>query len=129
MAIFWFHILSHPFGWETSDFEVFLEYIKPSCGRACLINEHSLFSVNGQFSLVSFQAASMTASQDSKRGSVDVKVDIELEETAPVRDPLIEQYELIRDKSAEELSALNKSVVRKLDWKFLPMVCAMLMMK
>ncbi|KAF6813659.1 major facilitator superfamily transporter [Colletotrichum plurivorum] len=62
----------------------------------------------------------MTASHDSKRGSVDVKADVELEETAPVRDPLLEQYELIRDKSAEELKALDKSVVRKLDWKFLP---------
>ncbi|GKT47302.1 putative transporter [Colletotrichum spaethianum] len=70
----------------------------------------------------------MAAQRDSKRSSIDVKVGVEFEETAPVRDPLLEQYELIRDKTPEELKALDKSVVSKLDWRFLPMVCAMLMM-
>lgn len=71
----------------------------------------------------------MAPTNDSKRSSIDVKVGVELEEAAPVRDPLIERYELIRDKSPEELKALSKAVVSKLDWRFLPMVCAMLMMK
>ncbi|CCF46049.1 major facilitator superfamily transporter [Colletotrichum higginsianum] len=70
----------------------------------------------------------MAPTNDSKRSSIDVKVGVELEEAAPVRDPLIERYELIRDKSPEELKALSKAVVSKLDWRFLPMVCAMLMM-
>lgn len=71
----------------------------------------------------------MSSPHDSKRGSTDVKVGIEWEENAPVRDPLLERYELIRDKTPGELKALNRSVRRRLDWKFLPMVCAMLMMK
>ncbi|UQC77454.1 major facilitator superfamily transporter [Colletotrichum lupini] len=64
----------------------------------------------------------------SKSGSVDVKVGIEWEENAPTRDPLLEPYDLIRDKSPEELKALDRAVRKRLDWKFLPMVCAMLMM-
>lgn len=71
----------------------------------------------------------MASPHDSKRGSTDVKVGVEWEEDAPIRDPLLERYELIRDKTPEELKALDKSVRRCLDWKFLPMVCAMLMMK
>lgn len=71
----------------------------------------------------------MASPHGSKRGSTDVKVGIEWEEDAPIRDPLLERYELIRDKTPEELKTLDKSVHRRLDWKFLPMVCAMLMMK
>lgn len=71
----------------------------------------------------------MASPHDSKRGSTDAKVGVEWEEDAPIRDPLLERYELIRDKTPEELKALDKSVRRCLDWKFLPMVCAMLMMK
>ncbi|KAK1978840.1 major facilitator superfamily transporter [Colletotrichum cereale] len=70
----------------------------------------------------------MAAPNDSTRSSIDTKARVEVEESVPVRDPLIEQYELIRDKSPEELKALNKAVVSRLDWRFLPMVCAMLMM-
>ncbi|KAK2040112.1 major facilitator superfamily transporter [Colletotrichum somersetense] len=69
----------------------------------------------------------MAAPNDSKRSSID-KAGVEVEESVPVRDPLLEQYELIRDKTPEELKALNKAVVSKLDWRFLPMVCAMLIM-
>ncbi|KAF4831116.1 putative transporter [Colletotrichum tropicale] len=70
----------------------------------------------------------MTLSRKSTRGSVDVKVGIEWEENAPTRDPLLERYDLIRNKTPEELKALDKAVRKRLDWKFLPMVCAMLMM-
>jgi hypothetical protein len=31
----------------------------------------------------------------------------------------IQEYALIKDKSKEELEALNKKVVKKLDWRFL----------
>lgn len=58
-----------------------------------------------------------------------MKKAVEHEEIAPPRDEVLERYEIIRDKSAEELVAIEKSLVRKLDWKFLPMVSAMLMMK
>ncbi|WDK21473.1 major facilitator superfamily transporter [Colletotrichum graminicola] len=56
----------------------------------------------------------MVTPNDSKRSSMD-KVGVEVEESVPVRDPLIEQYELIRDKTPEELKALDKAVVSKLD--------------
>ncbi|KAJ4399439.1 hypothetical protein N0V91_009448 [Didymella pomorum] len=40
----------------------------------------------------------------------------------------IQQYPLLANKSPEELAALNKSVLRKLDWKFLPCITFMLLM-
>ncbi|EXF82373.1 major facilitator superfamily transporter [Colletotrichum fioriniae PJ7] len=70
----------------------------------------------------------MASPPNSKRGSVDVKVGIEWEENALTRDPLLEPYDLIRDKTPEELKSLDIAVRKRLDWKFLPMVCAMLMM-
>ncbi|KAH6695432.1 major facilitator superfamily transporter [Plectosphaerella plurivora] len=60
--------------------------------------------------------------------SLDFKDGVELAESVPGRDPLLERYPLIRDKSPEELARIEKSLVRKLDWRFLPMVTAMLMM-
>jgi len=71
----------------------------------------------------------MPGSIHSNKGSLDLKNAVEHEEIAPPRDEVLERYEIIRDKSAEELVAIEKSLVRKLDWKFLPMVSAMLMMK
>lgn len=71
----------------------------------------------------------MTGSVHSKPGSFDIKRDVEYEEVAPVRDEILERYPLIKDKTPEERAAIEKSLVRKLDWKFLPMVTAMLLMK
>lgn len=71
----------------------------------------------------------MATPGDSKCDSIEAKVGIEWEENAPVRDPLLERYELIRDKTPEQLKALDRSICRRLDFKFLPMICAMLMMK
>lgn len=41
----------------------------------------------------------------------------------------LQQYPLLREKSPEELAALNKAVLKKLDWKFLPCITLMLLMK
>lgn len=71
----------------------------------------------------------MPSSVKSNRHSLDIKSNVELEEFAPERDLILERYEIIREKSPEELRAIEKSLVRKLDWKFLPMVTAMLLMK
>lgn len=71
----------------------------------------------------------MTGSIHSNKKTFELKNEVEYEEVAPPRDEVLERYEKIRDKSAEELVAIEKSLVRKLDWKFLPMVSAMLMMK
>lgn len=76
--------------------------------------------------------AAMAPSVRSRQDSVDLKEnlgnDVELEENTQ-RDEYLERYELIRNKSPEERKALEKSLVRKLDWKFMPTVCAMLLMK
>jgi hypothetical protein len=71
----------------------------------------------------------MASPIDSKPGSLDTKRNVEYDENAPERDEVLERYELIRDKTPEERAAIEKSLVRKLDWKFLAMVTAMLMMK
>lgn len=74
----------------------------------------------------------MAPSVRSKADSVDLMKDldnnVEHEENVQ-RDEYLERFDLIKDKSPEELKALEKSLVRKLDWKFLPMVSLMLIMK
>ncbi|GKU09179.1 unnamed protein product [Fusarium langsethiae] len=70
----------------------------------------------------------MTSPVDSKPGSLDIKRNVEYDENAPERDEVLGRYELIRDKTPEERAVIEKSLVRKLDWKFLSMVTAMLMM-
>jgi hypothetical protein len=76
----------------------------------------------------SLKMAPSTRSIPSK-ASMDMKDAVELVEVAPEGCPYLERYPLIKDKSPEELKAIEKALVRKLDWKFLPMVTAMLMMK
>lgn len=71
----------------------------------------------------------MPGSLHSKPGSLDIKQNVECEENAPVQDEVLERYSLIRDKTPEERAAIEKALVRKLDWRFLPMVTAMLLMK
>lgn len=65
----------------------------------------------------------------SRKSSFASKADhLEVEEV-PSRDAMLEKYALLKDKTEDELKAVEKSLVRKLDWKFLPMVTAMLLMK
>lgn len=42
---------------------------------------------------------------------------------------ILNRYDLLKTKSQEELDALNKKVVKKLDWKFLLCITIMLLMK
>lgn len=70
-------------------------------------------------------------SRGSKPGSIDLKEnidDIEVEDGS-VPCEWLERYPLIANKTPEELKAIEKSLVRKLDWRFLPMVSLMLVMK
>ncbi|KAK5737640.1 hypothetical protein LTR17_006502 [Elasticomyces elasticus] len=53
------------------------------------------------------------------RTSLDKKP-IEHVEEADFNNAILQRYALINGKSEEELSKLNKSVLKKLDWKFLP---------
>jgi hypothetical protein len=39
------------------------------------------------------------------------------------------RFPLLRDLSQEQMSALNKKVLRKIDWRLLPMVSLMYLMK
>lgn len=65
----------------------------------------------------------------SRKSSFASKADhFEVEEVQP-RDAMLEKYALLKGKTEDELKAVEKSLVRKLDWKFLPMVTAMLLMK
>lgn len=69
-------------------------------------------------------------SQDSKikdQTALHVESNDESRETELFR--LRQQYSLLADASPERLDALNKAVLRKLDWRFLPVVTMMLLMK
>jgi hypothetical protein len=54
---------------------------------------------------------------------------IEHIESAAVEPTYLEGFPLLVNKSEEELAALNKKVLSKLDWRFLPCITAMLLMK
>lgn len=62
----------------------------------------------------------------SKPSAEIVKIENAVPEDASV---WIQRYPLLREKTPEELAALNKAVLRKLDWKFLPCITLMLLMK
>lgn len=67
------------------------------------------------------------AEDSTPKGSVEI-VKVEHAQTNPEA-IWIQQYPLLANKSEEELAALNKAVLRKLDWKFLPCITLMLLMK
>ncbi|KAG9764958.1 major facilitator superfamily transporter, partial [Aureobasidium melanogenum] len=71
----------------------------------------------------------MPLSRPSSPVSVlDKEKAVEHIESAPFESTYLEGFPLLRDKSDEELAVLNKKVLKKLDWKFLPCITAMLLM-
>ena len=68
-------------------------------------------------------------SRNTSLTGIGVKPDLNIIEDVEVRDTLLDNFPLIRDKTKEELQSLNKKVLKKLDWWFLPTVTAMLLMK
>ncbi|KAL3480938.1 major facilitator superfamily domain-containing protein [Aspergillus californicus] len=58
----------------------------------------------------------------------DPKATLEALENVPEADPLLIHFPILQEKTAEELEQLNKAVLRKLDWYFLPCVTMMLLM-
>lgn len=44
-------------------------------------------------------------------------------------DEILQRYPLLAGKSEVEMALLNKKVLRKLDWRFLPCITFMLLMK
>lgn len=72
----------------------------------------------------------MTLSRKSSTRSMGSKAQHEqVEELPPRRDAYLENWPLLRDKSEEDLQALEKALVRKLDFRFLPCITMMLLMK
>jgi hypothetical protein len=69
-----------------------------------------------------------TMAHDSPpKGSMEI---IKIEDATPnVNVGYRQQYPLLADKTDEEIKALNKAVLKKLDWKFLPCITVMLLMK
>ena len=63
--------------------------------------------------------------------SVEKEADIQVVENAHQDDGVqyLQHFDLLQDKSKDELDHLNKKVLRKLDWRFLPCITAMLLMK
>ncbi|KAI9896618.1 hypothetical protein N3K66_008790 [Trichothecium roseum] len=80
------------------------------------------------------------STEDMKRSSQDSgsKPSVEVEEVRHVErrgglsesdlHTLRQRYPLLADASQEKLDQLNKAVLRKLDWRFLPVITAMLLM-
>jgi hypothetical protein len=73
---------------------------------------------------------SKPASIASPRRSTDKQNITHIESANVLFDPNhLARYPLLVGKSDEELEKLNKSVLRKLDWKLLPCISMMLLMK
>lgn len=62
-----------------------------------------------------------------KEFSDHVEVGAEMHETELYA--LRQRFPLLADASQEKLDALNKAVMRKLDWRFLPVITLMLLMR
>jgi hypothetical protein len=59
--------------------------------------------------------------------SID-KVKADVQHIEGLQDLWLQGFPLLQDKSAEELRVLQKSLLKKLDWRFLPTVTVMLLM-
>lgn len=57
------------------------------------------------------------------------KAALEALEDVSEADRLLVHFPILQDKSPEELEKLNKAVLHKLDWYFLPCVTMMLLMR
>ncbi|KPI37705.1 putative transporter [Cyphellophora attinorum] len=68
--------------------------------------------------------------QPARRSSMDKEADVEVVESiqAANEELWLQQYDLLAGKSKQELAALNKKVVKKLDWRFLTTITMMLLM-
>jgi hypothetical protein len=66
-----------------------------------------------------------------RRPSIDKEGDVSVLEQAQISNEQvwIQEFDLLNTKTPEELAALNKKVLKKLDWRFLTTITAMLLMK
>ena len=68
-------------------------------------------------------------SADSISMKDDTKIEIIEDAATNEAELYLQRFDLIAAKGKDELAALNKKVLRKLDWKFLPCITMMLLMK
>ena len=72
---------------------------------------------------------------DEKMTSIDEKMaGAEFKEVAPESGPITPQqiqarFETLRNLSQEEMDALNKRLVKRLDWRLMPCITLMFLMK
>lgn len=59
----------------------------------------------------------------------EAKAGVETLEDVSEAERLLVLFPILQDKPQEELERLNKAVLRKLDWYFLPCVTMMLLMR
>lgn len=59
----------------------------------------------------------------------DAKVEVVEQAQASNEELWLQEFDLLVSKPKEELEKLNKKVVKKLDWRFLTTITAMLLMK
>ena len=73
----------------------------------------------------------MSAAADYKSAHRDdePKAVLEALEHVSEADRMLVHFPILQDKSHEELELLNKAVLRRLDWYFLPCVTMMLLMR
>lgn len=61
--------------------------------------------------------------------SDEPKAALEAVEDVSEAERMLSHFPILQDKTPEELEKLNKAVLRKLDWYFLPCVTMMLLMR
>jgi hypothetical protein len=72
-------------------------------------------------------------SEEQQRSSMEKEINtvehVEKSGGLTLDDEILSRYPLLAGKSEVEMSLLNKKVLKKLDWKFLPCITFMLLMK
>jgi hypothetical protein len=73
------------------------------------------------------------SSEDQQRSSMEKEINtvehVEKSGGLTLDEEIFSRYPLLAGKSEVEMALLNKKVLKKLDWKFLPCITFMLLMK
>jgi hypothetical protein len=73
------------------------------------------------------------SSEDQQRSSMEKEINtvehVEKSGGITLDEEILSRYPLLAGKSEVEMALLNKKVLKKLDWKFLPCITFMLLMK
>ena len=72
-------------------------------------------------------------SDEQQRSSLEKEINtvehVEKSRGISLDDEILQRYPLLVNKSEVEMALLNKKVLKKLDWRFLPCITFMLLMK